>query len=523
MNPLVGCLVADDEMTGDSGNAESGSADSSAGPTTTVATDSTTESADGSSGSDGSSDSSGTADSTGEGPPTMCDPGCADDQLCYAGACTPIGFSVAYGGGTSRQTFWDIAIGPDQNLVAVGNFDEIMQLDAIELQGEGGGLEALVTKLDPTGAPIWAHVYVNEGFAHEIARSVAIDQDGNIFVVGELQETVDFGTGPLESAGDTDVFVLKLDPEGNTLWAQSYGDGDGQHVTAVTTLPDGSVVFTGDFFGTLDLGGDPLVAVGDATDIYVAALDADGAHRWSLSAGDEEYQYAHAITANGGEIMVCGEFRGELDLGGGPLTANLSDLFLAKLDALGAHSWSISNFDDGDDACHAVAMDGGGNVAITGRFVSGLDYGGGEGLPDDSFDSFKYASVFDGDGNHVWSTDFGEGTWAEMGNFTDEIAFDSAGNIVLAGTLTATANFGGEVLPSENVPSIYLAKLDGGGAHQWSTTWPSDNLSQVIYGLAIDELGDIVVSGEFSGDLDLGFGAMSSPTDPDALIARFLP
>jgi hypothetical protein len=515
----VACVLPgdDDAMMGESSAAETGTGTSN--PTTTTPTSSTTAPADTST---SEADTSGTGDATDDGPPAACEPACPDGELCAAGTCTPVGMSVAFGGGTSRQTFWDVAIGPDDNLVAVGNFDEIIQIADVELAGAGGGLEALVAKLDPSGAPIWAHAYVSEGFAHQIARAVAIDGAGNILVAGELQETVDFGTGPLTSAGDTDIFVLKLDPAGETVWASAYGDGDVQHVTAIATLPDDGVVLTGDFFGTLDLGGDPLVATGDSTDIYVAALDADGGHRWSLAAGDEEYQYAHAIAARG-DIVVCGEFRGEIDLGGGPLVATQTDSFIAKIDAAGTLVWSIANADPGDDTCHAVAIDDDGDIAITGRFAEGIDYGEGIGLPNDTYDTFKYATVFDGDGNHLWSAGFGAGTWPEMGNYADEIAYDSVGNVVLAGTLTATANFGGAELPNDNVPSMYVARLAEDGTHDWSTTWPSLKLAQVIYGLAIDAQDDIVIAGEFAGELDLGYGAMSTNVSPDAIIARFWP
>lgn len=518
----VACVLPgdDEEMPSESTAAETGTGTTP--PTTTAPTSSTTEPGDTTT---PDPDSTGVVDTSGEGPPTSCDGDCPEGELCAAGTCAPIGMSLAFGGGTSRQTFWDLAITDAQDIVAVGNFDEIIDVGGIEVEGSGGGLEALVVKLDPSGAPIWANAYVNDGFAHQIARSVAVDGEGNIIVVGELQETVDFGTGPLDSAGDTDVFVLKLDPAGATVWAQRYGDGDGQHVTAVATLPDGAIVLTGDFFGTLDLagdgGGDPLVATGDSTDIWLATLEPDGTHRWSISAGDADYQYAHAL-ATDGDIVVCGEYRGAIDLGGGTLTADLGDLFVARFDAVGSHVWSISNSDGGDDACHAIAVQGD-SVAITGRFLEGLDYGDGNGL-EESFDLFKFASVFDGDGNHVWSTSFASGTWPETGNFTDEIAFDSAGNVVLAGTLTTAADFGGGPLANdENVPSIYVAKLGGDGAHQWSTTWPSLELAQVVYGLAIDELDDIVVGGEFAGELDLGYGGMSTNVSPDALVARFMP
>lgn len=517
--PLVACLVPDDDPMADTGNEPPATESSggSSGPSSTEPADTSMSSAD-------SGDSSaGPIDTSGD-PPLECDAACPDDQLCFNGACHDIGFSRTFSGETARQTIWDVAIDPDGNLVVAGNFDTVMEMDGIVLEGVGGGLEVFVAKLDPTGQTIWAHAYVNEGFAHEIARSVAVDGDGNILVVGELMETVDFGTGPLTSAGDTDVFVLSLDSAGNTRWASAHGDDRPQRAASAAALPDGAVAFTGDYFGDLDLGGDVLTTSADATNVYVAVFEPDGSHRWSVGAGDDDYQYGFAVAAGAdGSVAVCGEIAGTLDLGGDPLVANVTDAFVAQYSAQGDLSWAVANTDPGADACNAIAIDSAGNVAITGRFANGLDFGGGAGLPDDNYRSFKFATVLDAGGSHVWSRSFASGNNTEMGGDTDEIAFDGAGNIIIAGVATTISDFGGGPLPSDEAPSMFIAKLTGTGDHTWSVTWPSPNLRQAIHGLAIDAHDDIVVAGEYSGDLDLGFGAMSSPTDPDAIVARFLP
>lgn len=470
----------------------------------------------------GDSGSSG-ADSTTGAP--SCDGGCAQTELCYQGTCSPIGFSRAFGGGSSRQAITDIALDPDGNLVVVGFFDDFIELDATVLEGEGLGLEAFAAKLDPTGAPIWARAFVNTDAANEFALGVDVGADGTIAIVGELQETVDFGTGPLSAAGDRDVFVLALGPDGTTQWAQAFGDAGAQLAAAVAVLPDGGIAVTGSFFGTIDLGGGPLTSEGDATDVFVAVLEADGSHRFSTDAGDDAYQYAHGLAvADDGTLAVCGEFEGTLAIAGGSFDADVGDLFLATFAADGAEGWAVANTDPGYDSCHSVAFDGSGRVGITGRYAEGLDYGGQGGVPNETFRAFKFASVFDAGGAHVWSRGFGSGTWPEMGGDTDEIAFDGAGNMILTGALTATADFGGGVLPSDNMPSVFVAKLGGDGTHVWSQTWVSPELRQVIGGVAIDQGDAIVLGGEFAGELDLGFGPMvAMDASADALLARMLP
>ncbi len=49
------------------------------------------------------------------------------------------------------------------------------------------------------------------------------DASGNYYVAGEFEGTVDFGAGPLTSAGGSDIFFLKLDPSGSVIWSKRFG------------------------------------------------------------------------------------------------------------------------------------------------------------------------------------------------------------------------------------------------------------------------------------------------------------
>jgi hypothetical protein len=61
------------------------------------------------------------------------------------------------------------------------------------------------------------------GTSDYAALDVAVDVADNLYVTGSFTGTVDFGTGPLVSAGDTDIVVLKLDPSGNVIWSKRFG------------------------------------------------------------------------------------------------------------------------------------------------------------------------------------------------------------------------------------------------------------------------------------------------------------
>ena len=77
-------------------------------------------------------------------------------------------------------------------------------------------------------------------------------------------------------------------------WSQRFGDANSQRTNSVVTDASGDIFIVGNFWGTVDFGGLPLVSAG-ITDVYVAKFDADGNHMWSLSFGDRRECKKHAI------------------------------------------------------------------------------------------------------------------------------------------------------------------------------------------------------------------------------------
>jgi len=87
---------------------------------------------------------------------------------------------------------------------------------------------------------------------------------------------VDFGGGPLAAAGLSDIFIAQYDANGVHQWSRRYGDTEGalgwdiDYGWDVAVDDSGNVIATGDFLGTVDFGGGPLVSAGDSPDIFLA-------------------------------------------------------------------------------------------------------------------------------------------------------------------------------------------------------------------------------------------------------------
>jgi hypothetical protein len=146
-----------------------------------------------------------------------------------------------------------------------------------------------------------------------------------------MEGTVDFGGGPLASAGQSDVFAVKLDASGGHVWSRRSGDAMTQFGAAVDATPDGGVILTGSFYGSMDWGGPLLVSAG-SLDIYRAKLDAAGNHVWSHGVPNANAAGTSDIGVDASGFMVAtGNFYGSIDFGVGlHVSAGDSDAFLVR-------------------------------------------------------------------------------------------------------------------------------------------------------------------------------------------------
>jgi hypothetical protein len=152
-----------------------------------------------------------------------------------------------------------------------------------------------------------------------------------LFVTGSFSNTADFGSGPLVSAGSSDIFVAKYDPAGIHLWSQRFGGTGGDIAHSVATDGSNNVLLTGSFSNTADFGGGPLVSEG-SWDIFVARYSSSGTHIWSQGFGSTSVDFGSAVTTDvSNHVLVTGYFAGTVDLGGGPLvSAGGYDVFVAE-------------------------------------------------------------------------------------------------------------------------------------------------------------------------------------------------
>ena len=429
----------------------------------------------------------------------------ASTQSCATGmpgACAA-GTQTCTGGGTA----W----GPC-GAIAQPSFDDCQTAADEDCDGAAPGC---------TGNPISGEdLGIAASNADDVAYAVTSDAAGNTIIGGVANGTV---AGFEPSAGA--MHVAKFDAAANLLWQKtaSAGNGGGNFavVRAVRTDAANNVLLAGTFNGTLNLGGADLVSSG--TEIFVAKLSPSGAHVWSQRFGDAAYQAAYGLAVDGnGAVIVTGRISGNVNFGGGALgNAGGIDVFVVKLNALGAHQWS-KRFGDASDqigwAIHATAT---GDVVVAGECAGNINFGPGNLAPNGGgVDAFVVA-LSGGAGAQIWGKRYGDA----QDQAAYAVAADPLGGVAVAGRFRGAIDFGGGALTNtDNATSdAFVAKLDGNaaGAHVWSKRF-GDALSQTANGVALDGAGNVIVTGEFRGTIDLGGGALTDADNAanDVFIAK---
>jgi hypothetical protein len=219
---------------------------------------------------------------------------------------------------------------------------------------------------------VWSRRFGASG--DQFARGIGVDVSGNVFLAGSLWGSADFGSGPITSEGFEDIFLVKLDAEGNTLWARTFGDADSQEPWDLAVDEAGNVVLTGYLVGKVDFGDGPTAGAG-MPDAFVVKFSSDGNALWSRRFGDGGLQFGQSIATSGDSVVVAGEFEGCVDFDDGiECTAGVDyDEFVAKFDVTGAIAWHRVFGGASNQSNIVVAVEPSGSVLATGSFKGSVD------------------------------------------------------------------------------------------------------------------------------------------------------
>ena len=240
------------------------------------------------------------------------------------------------------------------NVYVTGQFESTVDFDpdtgTVNLTSNGSD-DIFVQKLDASGNLLWARSM--GGITNDYCYSITTDASDNVCITGVFAGTVDFdpgaGTLNLTAVGANDIFVQKLDTNGNLLWVKSMGGIGNDGGNSIVTDGSGNIYVTGQFESTVDFDPGPdtlnITANGIWYDIFVQKLDPSGNLLWVKAMGGNSYDFGNSISTDiSGNVYVTGSFYNTVDFDPGPGTHTLisngvNDIFVQKLDSNGNLVW----------------------------------------------------------------------------------------------------------------------------------------------------------------------------------------
>ncbi|XXY20675.1 hypothetical protein WME88_13660 [Sorangium sp. So ce216] len=388
----------------------------------------------------------------------------------------------------------------------------------------------------------WARAYGGPGV--DQGSSIASDAEGNFYVTGSFEGTVDFGAGPLTSAGQEDIFLLKLASSGELLWSKRFGKHHREQATTVAVDGNGDLLLAGHYRGngvtsddSVDFGGGPLPSFEGAAEGFLVKLDGDGNHIWSqgsiMAGGGGSYVPTMAVDALG-QVYI--------------LVSGGTGASLRKMDVTGEYLWGARLVDGGDlYFTTSLALDSAGNAVVAVGYQTGPG-----GCP--CLETFSVRKLTPA-GDTLWIRNFSNSAPSlsldhNEGAMAHAVAVNAADEIFAAGSSHGDVDFGGGVLPAGNV----LVKLDANGEHVFSRRFrfvsamvgdPDGNLlvaaghlsrldaigtelwttpfSTPGSGLSLSPLGTIGLIGTTSRASDFGAGPLPYAGAEDIVVASLSP
>jgi predicted secreted protein len=208
--------------------------------------------------------------------------------------------------------------------------------------GAGGNndWDVWILKLDANGEMLWQKTYGGDG--DDITASIQQTADGGYVTAGY---TTSFG------AGDFDAWVLKLDASGEIQWQKTYGGSSNDFARSIQQTADGGYIVAG-FTYSFGAGED---------DVWVLKLDASGEIQWQKTYGGSNGEEAYSIqqTADGGYVVAGGT----TSFGAGGL-----DVWVLKLNAKGEIQWQKTYGGSVDDFAYSIQQTADGGYVMAGSF-----------------------------------------------------------------------------------------------------------------------------------------------------------
>ncbi|MCB9555039.1 MAG: SBBP repeat-containing protein [Deltaproteobacteria bacterium] len=425
----------------------------------------------------------------------VCDPTKSRDSWSKVAGCTfvPTPWAAQLEGNSSSNVAYDVAIDAGDNVYVIGYYASVLKVGNLSITSTGS-YDVFVAKFSPGGKPIW--LVGAGGASTDYGYGIAVDQVGNTYVTGRFATSANFGKHTVTAQG-SDIFVAKLDPAGNWLWATGAGGSSTDQGFDIATDPSGGAIVGGYFRNTALFDSISLTAT-SSSDGFVARLSPQGKFIWATAIATTSSGALTAIDVDpAGSIYAGGYFSGTLSVDGQTASSRGSiDGYVAKFSSNGRLTWLATAGGAGVEYVYGLAVDKGGAVYASGIFSGAAQFGTQSLTPVGSNDVFAFK--LNPLGKFVWATGFG----SNSSDYSRGVAVDDAGQVFVSGYFQNILQYGSRSVPSIGGQDAFVARLSAAGVPQSIATGGGMG-SDLAYSIAVRQ-GHAVAVGQYWTDATFG-------------------
>lgn len=402
--------------------------------------------------------------------------------------------SVTY----ARSLGTSVATDANGNVYSVGDFFNTPTINfGSTTLTNLGGRDIFIVKYDSLGNVLWAKSMGGSG--NDMQPAIATDASGNIFITGSTGSpnfpTLNPGGGNYFQAtmsGSSDAFIAKYNNSGTLLWSTYYGGSSSDEGNGIAIDIVGDVIITGSTSSTNfpTISGFQMTNGGGAEDAFIAKFNNTGVRLWATYFGGNGFDIGYDVATDlSGNVIITGSTSSTNTLASAgsfqaAFAGGFNDAFVAKFTSNGIRQWSTYYGGTNSEESTSIAVDGSGNLCITGYTYSTnfpVSSGAFQTIYGGSIDAFYVK--FSASGMRLWATYYG-GLNQEMAY---GIATDTKNNIYLVGTSFPGAR-------------PITAKVDSNGIFLWQKSPELLKMgnNEQAKGIAIDTKNNVYITGSVS-------------------------
>jgi gliding motility-associated-like protein len=334
------------------------------------------------------------------------------------------------------------------------------------------------------------------------AMDVVNDAAGNIYSTGYFTNSATFDSYVVTSAssGIPDGYVYKTNANGQIQWITKFGGSGSDRGLSIRVDASGNTYITGYYYGASTFGSFTLNSVSGTQDIFIAKLDPNGNFLWVRSAGGNMVDIPSNIAIdNAGDVIVTGSFQGIATFGTATFTSMINpstsaysyDAFTVKYSNSGTYQWCKTGTAKYTDRGMDIVTDAYNDIYVCGQFSDTILFNT---LHTNNIMNAVYLIKYDAAGNEIWFRKA-----SASSSIAYALAVNSNNDIFMAGDFTGTMGFYGAVnnfLTGTYPNKMFLAKYDKSGTYLWGVSNSSQNYLSAR-NLALDNAGDPYIIGEY--------------------------